>query len=752
MATAILLALSPSAAAQQIIPANFFSQIPSGAAGQMAVAADTLVFNETNDTVVANGNVGISFEGFRATADRAVYHQSSGRVELIGNVAVVDPDGIEYVADRVELEDGFREGFIQSLTAAFPDGSHFSAASTRFREGVQRVFDDGTYAPCGTCIDANGNRIGWSIKAARIITDEAERVIYFEQPSLQLLGHTVVSLSHLTLSTDEGLDLPILSYDRKYGVGISLPFFTYPVADGRLALTPSIYTNQGVGLSVDWQQEIGALRYGVATSGVYQLNPDAYRTDAGVDTLGARKVRGALQTSGAFTGLETWTLGWSYTAFTDPGYLVDYRIASDDFQTNEIYARHLDGDTYADIRIEQFVPVDDDYTSWAQYDADSDRQALTHPNAEFDRVIELGDDAGRIELAGRLLGLSRAADHTGSGYVFGHEGQSVHAMMQASWTNQYIVPGGFAVTPYLGLRGDGASYDGASTHPGAPAAQTLFSATPIAALDVRYPLMARTSGATTVIEPIAQLVYRGGPTDPGIINNDSQSLVLDTASLFDYDRFGGSDRQETGLKSNVGAMLTTSFDAGGWLTAALGQSYHLAGPNGVASGDGSPAGLGSSLDRPASFVVGSLEAGYGGLSGGARVQFDPETGAFPAVNGRLSASVDGYSLSGTYAWAGPVPALGVTESRQDIGVELGIPVADYWTVRTGVSYDLIGDELIKTTASVEYDDRFLAYGIGARFNGPVGNWADDFAVAVQFRLSTAGTRNVAGFDYDFGED
>src|SRR5690606_2453785 len=105
-ALAATLALAPVAWSQQIVPADFFSRIPSGSSGDMAVAADTMVFDSRTDTVVAQGNVGISFEGFRATADRAVYYQGSGRVELVGNVAIVDPEGIEYVAERVELEDG----------------------------------------------------------------------------------------------------------------------------------------------------------------------------------------------------------------------------------------------------------------------------------------------------------------------------------------------------------------------------------------------------------------------------------------------------------------------------------------------------------------------------------------------------------------------------------------------------------------------------------------------------------------------
>lgn len=746
-ALAATLAFAPMASAQQIIPADFFSRIPTGSGGDMAVAADTMVFDSRTDTVVAQGNVGISFEDFRATADRAVYYQSSGRVELVGNVAIVDPDGIEYVAERVELEDGFREGFLRALTVAFPDGSHFTAAETSFDEGVQRVYTEGTYAPCGTCIDAKGNRIGWSVKAARIVTNETDQVIYFEQPSLQLLGVSVLYLPWLTLPQGDEVEFPVLSYDEQYGVGISLPFFRYRLAQGTLAVTPTIYTNQGVGVALDWRQAVGDLNYSVKASGVYQLNPGAYTG------LANRNFRGAIQTAGTFTATDEWTLGWSYTAFTDPAYLPDYRFAGSS-ATNEVYAQYLDTDTYADIRVQEFVRLRD-YDSLTAFENAQNRQALTHPNAVFNRMVDL-DDAGRIELMGKLLGLSRGSDHLsgsfgGTRYVRGYEGQSVHAMMQASWTNQYIVPGGLAVSPYLGLRADGAGYDGASTLAGAPGAQSLLSATPIAALDVRYPLLARTAGATHVIEPIMQFVYRDGPAVPGITNNDSQSFVFDDTNLFSFNRFSGTDRQETGLRANVGGQFQTSFDNGGWLGALMGQSFHLAGRNGFNVDDGSTAGIGSGMNADASYLVAGVQGGYGGLSGGAKAQFDPVTGTIPRAQLSADARVEGYRLGLDYVFVDENAALGTVRERHEISVGASIPLADYWTADAGLAWDLATSQWLETSAGITYDDSFLAFGVDTRWTGPTHATENDFRIGVNFSLSGPGNQDIVAVDHRFTE-
>ncbi|AEQ51060.1 LPS-assembly protein LptD [Pelagibacterium halotolerans] len=738
---AAALACAPVASAQQLVPADFFSRIPSGSGGDMAVSADTMVFNSRDDTVVAQGRVGISFQGFRASADRAIYYQRSGRVELVGNVAVIDPEGIEYVAERVELEDGFREGFLRALTVAFPDGSRFTAAETNFDEGVERVYVEGTYAPCGTCIDEKGNRIGWSVKAARIVTDETEQVIYFEQPSLQLLGFSVLSLPWLTLPQGEQVEFPVLSYDEKYGVAVSLPFFRYRIADGSLAVTPTLYSNQGAGLALDWRQTVGDVSYRVSASGVYQFNPGVY------SGLANRAMRGAVQTSGTFTPTDEWTLGWSYTAFTDPGFLPDYDIASGT-ERNEVYAQYLDTDTFADVRVQQFVRLGN-RSNQAAFENVLDQQALTHPNAVIDHVVDLEGDAGRVELSGRLLGLTRALDDTGHGFVHGYEGQSVHAMVQASWTNQHVMPGGILVSPYLGLRGDAASYDGASPDASAPAGQSLFSATPIAALDIRYPLLARANGATHVIEPIAQLVYREGEAVPGIVNNDSQGFVFDDSNLFSFNRFSGADRQETGLRANVGGQFQTSFDNGGWLSGLMGQSFHLAGTNSFNVTDGSTAGIASGMNADASYLVAGLQGGYGGLAGGAKMQFDPASGDIPRLQLSASGEVEGVRVSGDYVFIAAQPQLNQVRDRHEIGVDAEIPVADYWTANAGVAWDLEASQWLEATAGLTYDDRFLAYGVQALWTGPTHHTADDLRVKVNLSLSGPGNDEVIDFGYGY---
>src|SRR5690606_20818103 len=46
-----------------------------------------------------------------------------------------------------------------------------------------------------------------------------------------------------------------------------------------------------------------------------------------------------------------------------------------------------------------------------------------------------------------------------------------------------------------------------------------------------------------------------------------------------YNKFSGYDRWEGGTRANAGMIYTYRFSGDGYLKAALGQSYHLAGRN-----------------------------------------------------------------------------------------------------------------------------------------------------------------------------
>ncbi len=687
----------------QILPDDFFSSFPTSSAENIGVEADTLVLDADSNRIVARGNVQLSYNGFLASAERAIYDRSSGDLVLIGNAVVKDPEQVVYTGERIEVTGDFKQAFVDALEMQTADGALITADVADYRDNVESILTNGTYAPCGYCTDVHGHKIGWRIKSAKIILNQEEQTLYLESPQLELLGQPIASLPFLWLpdptnSRAAGFRFPRFDYSEKFGARVAVPYFS-PVSDNTdLWLTPMLMSQQIFMLDAELTQRFEMGSTSVRAAGLYQFDRSVF-----TGNVGDRDWRGAIQTSGSFTPMENWRAGWSYLAFTDPGFIPDYKLTGFD-TIDDLYVQHLSGNTFFDARVQQFRRTGE-VTS-----AQQAQQGLTLPVARLDHVQELPNDMGQVAIEADLIGVRREADHGTPPFIYGYQGTKVHGSAEAIWSKQFIVPGGLAVTPYLGMRVDGASYDG--TSPQLPLASSLFSATPIAALDVRFPILGTDGASTYLIEPIVQLVYRASTTTlPGITNDNAQGLIFEDANLFSFNRFSGTDRQETGLRLNVGGQYQADFADGSWLRLIGGQSFQLAGVNSFSIFDHGQTGNSSGLETANSFVVAGLQAGFSpGIEVGAKFEYD--VAASSIVRGALASEVDisGYKLSADYYYLAAKPARGVLNDTHTLRASVGIPVAEYWTLNAGGTTDIMAANWTKANIGLVYDDNYLTYG------------------------------------------
>ncbi|MEQ1900289.1 MAG: LPS assembly protein LptD [Devosia sp.] len=728
---AVTLAPSPSMA-QGLLPADFLSFIPEPGAGPARVEADMLSYDSRLDVISAEGGVVMQYSGYVIKADRLIYNQRTGELHAIGHVTMTDPGGNSVAMDEIEVTDGMKEAFLKSLTITTSDGAQVKASDVNYSSELKTILVEGAYSPCGLCVDQKGRRIGWQVKSARMIYDQQSGTVLLEEPSLELLGTRVAWLpwfwfSEPTKPRAQGIRMPSVDYSAKRGVSLTVPYFLPAGDDLDFLFSPTLMSRQGLLFAAEATQRFqGVGEITVKASGLYQLDPSAF-----AGTVSDRAWRGAIQTTGRFTPAPNWVAGWSYSAFTDNAYLKDYELADGDAAINQVYATYLDPDLFIDGRIQRFNRLGN-FTA-----ADDARQGMTLPWVRINDIVDLGPGNGRLNLSLDLLGVTRLADQAdaityGVPYVFGYEGNKVHVTGEAAWENQYILPGGVTATPYLGARVDASTYDGASSYPGSPPASTLFNVTPVAAMDFRWPLMAENGFDTHLLEPIAQIVYRGSSlTDTGITNDNAHSFVFDEANLFSYNRFSGTDRQETGLRANLGFHYLGNFANGGWIDAVAGQSFHLAGVNGLGIADETQAGASTGLGGTASHLVAGVRGGIGPIGVAGKIQLDTSFHARRAGFG-VGYDAGGYKASLGYQFIAANPALGIAPDEHEITGDLAIPIADYWTANGGLDFDLAAGSWSAIRAGASYDDGYLVYGLNSTFT------PSSFGLGLTFNLKGPG--------------
>jgi len=734
-------ALTPAAMAQGLVPADFFNA-PIDPAAPTGVEANNLTLEAATGMINATGDVVVTLGGYKVSGQTLVYNRNNRDAHFVGAVTVRDPSGNVLETEDLKLTDGLKQAFLDALTINAYDGSRITADSAEYDAALRTFLTNANYAPCGDCIDAKGRRVGWSMTAATVTYNAEDGSLYMEQPRLEVLGVPVAWLPFLWLpDTSEtalaNVRMPTIGYSEQIGVKLEVPYTAYSSRWTDIVLTPTLVSNQGFLLGAEWIQRFDNGSFQIKASGLYQFNPNAFTFSEA-----QREWRGAVQTSGQFTPVTDWTAGWSYTAFTDAAYLDDYQISSAKSAVNEVYATNVTEDTYIDVRLQQFNLLGN-VTAASQ-----DQQAQALPNARFSHIQDLAPGYGRIEITGRLLGVRRGLDQkttvNGVPYTFGYAGNKVHANFQAGWQNQYIGGGGFVATPYLGGRADVAYYDG--TSPTLPGETTLWSATPIAAMDVRFPMAGSDGSTVHLVEPIVQLAYRGSDTSlVGITNDDAQSFVFDDTNLFSYNRFSGSDRQETGLRANVGGRYLANFANGSYVEVVAGQSFQLAGANAFASPDHAQTGVGSGMDvSPSYAVLGAYGSFIQGVGFGGKLQIDPSAGAITRAGLGATYSAEGYSAMVDYTFIAGNTATGQLKDQHEIGAEVGVPVDDYWTVRGGAYWDLSAGSFLQASAGLQYDDGYVVIGANATRTGATHTSPNETRFTATFKI-----RAPAGLDVGY---
>ncbi|MCS6761200.1 MAG: LPS assembly protein LptD [Candidatus Devosia symbiotica] len=732
----VALIAAGGATAEVLIPSDFFNA-PIDPSAPSVIEANTLTFDRASNVILANGHVVLKRGGYALTGQDLVYNRNTDHVHFIGAATIRDPSGNLTETTDLKVTGEMKQAFLEAMTITTYDGARITADSADYDAALETLLVNATYAPCGECIDSKGRRIGWSMKAKRVISNSKDNSLYLDQPSLAILGIPVAWLPFLWLpdtsdSVLSRIPKPTYSFTEKTGHALA---FTSTVHSSRwtdVILTPTLMSRQGLLVGAEWVQRFNSGSFRVKGSGLYQRDLSAFTFSEA-----KRSRRGAIQVSGSFQPTEDWTVGMSYTAFTDAAYLPDYTRTDDKSSVNEVYATNLTENTYIDALVQSFTLLGD------VTEASQGQQGQTMPTVRFEHVEDLAPGMGRIEVSGKLLRVHRNLDSTTSvadtPYTFGYADNKQHANFQADWQNQYIGGGGFIFTPYLGGRVDAAYYDGSSAI--GPRATTLFSATPIAAMDIRYPMAANDGLTVHVVEPIAQLVYRGSDTTAlGVTNDDAQSFVFDDTNLFSYNRFSGSDRQETGLRANIGGRYQVNFADNTYLELIAGQSFQLAGANAFAATDPAQTAAGGGLDTTASYaVLGAYGVFETGIKVSGKLQINTAIPSISRAGFGANFSKEGYSTGIDYNYLAANIAAGVISDQHEIGGNVGVPIADYWTLKAASYWDLQTNKWYNVSGGLQYDDGYLLMSLdGTRTNGV----ADDTKITATFSIKAPAGLNL----------
>ena len=738
--TAIAMALLCAADAQPALAQGTFNDALAARArsgsGQdrLLVEAKELIYDNDRNTISASGNVELNYQGRTLQADRVIYDRNTGRVFAEGNARLTDASGAVVTGDRFELTDDFKSGFIDSLRVeqtSVEQGqtvrSRFSAPRAERIEGETTVFERGTYTACEACKKDPTRPPLWQVKAARIIHNNSERTIYYENATIEFAGIPVAYLPYFwspdpTVKRKTGFLSPRYVASNTLGTGLSVPFFWDIAPNYDLTIQPTFLSRQGILGQIEWRHRLDTGTYNIRAAGIIQRDNDAFLPSP--FGPGDRDERGSLESAGLFYINDRWKWGWDVALLSDKWFLQNYRIRSESLNAlylkesiSTLYLQGLGDRSFFDMRGYYFQGLSSH--DWQK------QQPVVHPVIDYNKRIDgPGAIGGELAIDVNVTSLTREAAQyqeiprqtaylfslyetcavfqRGSCLVRGMSGTNSRASVNLSWRRELIDSVGQVWTPFTYVRAD--SFWMA---PDTDAYQNAYlrnflqgdddfaaRVMPAVGLEYRFPLVASLgTSSTQVIEPIAQVIARPNEQRVGRLpNEDAQSLIFDDTSIFEWDKFSGYDRVEGGVRANVGAQYTVTGANGFYANALVGQSFQLAGRNSFRTGDLVNVGRDSGLESRRSDFVGRLQISPNeNFSFMTRGRFDQDDLALNRLEVGMSANFKQFmplSTSIVYARYEAQPELGFDRRREGILASATWNLTPNWFVSSSILLDL----------------------------------------------------------------
>jgi LPS-assembly protein len=743
---------------------------------QMLVKADEINYDTANSQVAAVGNVQIYYNGATIEADRVVYDQKTKRLRAEGNARLTEADGKVTYGGVIDFTDDYRDGFVDSLRLETVDDTRLAATRANRSEGNFTVFENGVYTACEACKDDPKKPPLWQVKAARIIHNQTERMVYFEDARLEFFGVPVGYFPYLatpdpTVKRKTGVLMPIFSTSTVYGFALETPYYFALAPNYDLTISPRFTTSQGVLLQGEFRHRLEDGQYTIRAAGIWQLDKNYFLDST---NPGFRDFRGEIESTGKFNLSSNWTWGWDAIAVSDATFLSDYKIQSlqarnpDPFGAAltqgvtqlwltgrgersyfEARGMHFNGFSTADVQgqLPNVLPVID-------YNRVFDQRVLGGEVAIKANLTSLSRDLASydaISNAAVTNGLCTTATADPAVKVpancllRGVPGTYTRFTTEASWRRQFIDAFGQVFTPFASLRVDAAQASignqvGVSNYIQTGTTDEL-RVMPTVGLEYRYPFIGVQAWGTQTIEPIAQVILR--PNEPNIgrlPNEDAQSLVFDDSNLFKVDKFSGYDRVEGGGRANAGLQYTAQFNRAGYLSAMFGQSYQLFGTNSFAVGDVTNTGLDSGLDTARSDYVARMTYQPNRIySLTSRFRFDANDFTLKRLEIEGNAMFDRWRLTMMYGDYAAQPELGFLTRREGVLAITAYKINPNWVVSTGLRYDIQAGKFDQTRIGVGYIDD--CYMLSLNYIGDFtvnGNISANNTVMLQMSLRTIG--------------
>lgn len=657
-----------------LLAALLLTSLPAMAEPDRAVLlADTLRLTNSNQ-LIAENNVQITYRGNRLTAKRVVYDQGLNHLTIEGPFTLDTGDAVMVLADSAELDADLINGIIRGALMVLDQRMQLAAAEIQRVDGRYRVLENVAASSCKIC--ASSDTPLWEIRARRVIHDEAEQQMYFDDASFRFAGVPLAYFPRLrlpdpSLKRATGFLRPTFIVNSEVGFGIRSPYFVTFGKHADLTITPFVTNKDSRSLSLGYRQAFSAGE--IAVTGTYTR-----------DQLLIDDPRFYGLATGAFDLPRGYTLSFRAETVSDAAYFQSYGLSEKDrlVTFGQIQRTTYDTTLMARVLSTRSFRASENNATLPSLMADTNWQQ------RFD-LGALGEANLAMQANARQRGSTDPLD--GSDPDKNADGRDVSGYsLRGNWQKTMILPAGVLAALQGELRADAYSVSQDAIYAGNYGRiHAAFGG------ELRWPLVKiAANGTSQTVEPVAQIVL--SPTSSQrVFNEDSTLVEFDEGNLFSLNRFPGTETVEDGIRLNLGVNYSRDTAQGQHLAVSFGRVFRAESVAQFSQGSGLN-GINSDWLLASQVDLGSVLT----LSG--RLLFDDN---FVPTKTDLRATRGGVSLGFLY-----VPA-DLAEERATSISELSLSskhtLSDRWTATVASRYDFISRNTAKGSLGLVYRNECL---------------------------------------------
>lgn len=645
--------------------------------------ADTVTQDQNANTITAEGDVQVRFQGRNMRSDRLVYNLNDHTILANGSVQMVEPDGSVQYYDELQVQEDLSLGLATNLRARLASGASLAARTAQRRGENRSELSQIIYTSCPVCEDGSRPPT-WSLRARRAIQDRDARVISYHGATLEVAGVPVLYLPYFAhpdpgAGARSGLLTPDIGRNRRLGTYYQQPILWAISPYQDLTVSPRLHSNVNPLLGFDYRRRFYSGQLSFDGSVTYEQD-----FDSDGNTFGDESGRGHLFGQGFFRLNNYWDWGFGVERASDDLYLRRYDISGAAEQrgpyvgdvarlVSQLYAIGQDENSFASVSFIAFQGL---------RETDSpELMPLILPVLTYDRVFDAPIVGGQLRWNSNATVLQRS------------EGTDTARISTGlSWRTESIFGPGIVVSPFAEARGDYFRINDAVT-----GEDTFGRGSAIAGAEVSWPLMRAGEHVDLIVEPVAMAAYGSqGGDDPRIVNEDSLGFEIDDSNLFRPNGAPNYDLWEPGGRMAVGVRATARAHNGRSASVLFGRRFR---DQSTAIFTNNNNLEGTSSDYVAAGQV-DLGRNFGAV---VRTRLDQDNLSVQRIDAEVRGALGRFEAYGRYFNIDQT-LIASGEPSEELTASVGARLARGWRVQFGVRRDLDSNTNLSQELRAIYED------------------------------------------------